>query len=863
MEIELYENQKIEKEKISGLFKFLFTCLGAMLPLISLYRGTKLNSSFFVTIRFSLPIALFLTVIYVLVYSYLIFSHGQNKKRVALLFMSLYLFYVIFMWDEIVNGLNWWLYSFEEGNLQMFYMGDFGVSQNHFIFAALGVYALVIVLLSWKRVFRFQLFLLAVWWIVLGGINFDLLFHWRVVFFVLYIFCLLGMGNKRVTRRNGKSYYSQIKIIRSKAVWQNGIWLVVLCILLIGIYGIVQSPAKYKDSAEFVKKQDQFLDFIETHTLEEAWNLLKKEVIPSDIASGGMAGGKLGRVKGIEYSDSPQLEIIIPLAARADGMYIKGFVGGEYTGNEWIGEEDKEEFTVDKRTYDILSGMEEITTRAISIRVLDAENIYSYRPYFARLSSSLRRMQNGEEYFYQDKSTEEYVDAVYSFCKYNQAGIFAIEDFHYGTSSNEFATAIVKEKRYREEALEKYLDVSKVGKLDEELSGQNIEDENGEMLIADGRIVESYYYSHGLTPYIKYVQNFLQTHAEYNLTPGKLEEGEDFVENFLYKKRKGYCTAFASAGTMIFRRLGIPARYVEGYILGKNDIADGADHDYINEDYVKDGEACYGVRFTLTDRNAHAWVEIYEDGVGWIPVEVTPGYEGEVNTLGERKKSEENQSSERNTSTTKKTEEKSTKEKKNREEYTSASNQQESQTVSQNKTKGTAKGRKTLLVILFSVVILYILISSIIIYKKKHKIFYRKKKKEKKPRKSRKDKESYVVWCTPKDQYQKAFFGWEKAWHRVLRFQGYREEGLQSLGGLAGCVVQIYTYLDKDYVFENLKLMEKCHYSKEGVEQEEYKQIYEFLYGMVFASYAHAKFWEKPFLKILVSRYFHFGKIGV
>ena len=168
-----------------------------------------------------------------------------------------------------------------------------------------------------------------------------------------------------------------------------------------------------------------------------------------------------------------------------------------------------------------------------------------------------------------------------------------------------------------------------------------------------------------------------------------------------------------------------------------------------------------------------------------------------------------------------------------------------------------------MLVILFSVVILYILISSIIMYKKKHKIFYRKKKKEKKPRKSRKDKESYVVWCTPKDQYQKAFFRWEKAWHRVLRFQGYREEGLQSLGGLAGCVVQIYTYLDKDYVFENLKLMEKCHYSKEGVEQEEYKQIYEFLYGMVFASYAHAKFWEKPFLKILVSRYFHFGKIGV
>ena len=422
----------------------------------------------------------------------------------------------------------------------------------------------------------------------------------------------------------------------------------------------------------------------------------------------------------------------------------------------------------------------------------------------------------------------------------------------------------MKEKRYREEVWEKYLDVSGAEKLEEEMSWQNIEDENGELLIADGKMVESYYYSHGLSPYIKYVQNFLQTHAEYNLTPGKLGEGEDFVDNFLYKKKKGYCTAFASAGTLIFRRLGIPARYVEGYVIGKNDILDGADHAYINGDYVKDGEASYGVCFTLTDRNAHAWVEIYEDGVGWIPVEVTPGYEGEVDAIGERRTLEESrQSSESNTSVTKNTEQKSTKETKDKEEYSSATKQQESQTVKQTQSKNKAKGRNTMLLILLCVVIVYIVVSSLIMYKKKHKTFYRKKKKEKKSKRSKKDNESYVVWCTPRDQYQKAFLGWEKAWHRVLKFQGYRENRLQSLGGLAGCVVQIYTYMDEDYVYENLKLMEKCHYSKEGVGQEEYRQIYEFLYGMVFASYTHAKFWEKPFLKILVSRYFHFGKIGV
>ena len=862
MEIELYENQKIENQKIIVSFQFLFTCLGVMLPLISLYGKAEIVS-FITSIRFSMPIALFLAVVYVIVYSYLIFSHGKNKKKLALSFIALYIFYVIFMWEEIISGLDWWLYAFREGNLQMFYIGNFSESQSYFIFAALGVYAFIIVLLSWKRVFRLQLFILAAWWIALGGISFDLLFHWRMVFFVFYIFCLLGMGTKRITRRNGKAYYSRIKNIRRKAVWQNGIVLLVICILLIGIYGAVQSPIKYEDSAAFVKKQDRFLDFIENHTLEEAWNILKKEVISSDIASGGMAGGKLGRVKGIEYSDIPQLKIIIPVAAKSEGMYIKGFVGGEYKGNEWIGEEDEEEFTVEKRSYDILSGMEEITTRAISIRVLDAENTYSYRPYFAKLSNKLERVKDGEDYFYQDKASGADVDAVYSFCKYNQAGIFAIDYYHYATSSDEFANAVVKEKSYREKVREKYLEFSGLKQLDEELGRQNIEDENGELLITDGKMVESYYYSHGLSPYIKYVQSFLSNHAEYNLTPGKLEEGEDFVETFLYKKKKGYCTSFASAGTLIFRRLGIPARYVEGYILGKNDIADGAEHDYINGDYVKDGEANYGVCFTLTDRNAHAWVEIYEDGVGWIPVEVTPGYEGEVNAIGSIRASEENSEYSQNTYTTKSTEQKSTREKVDEDGTAAVAEQQETQAVSQSQKKSKAKERKTLLLILFCTVIVYVAVSSLIMYRKKNKTFYRKRKKEKRVRKRRKDHESYVVWSVPKDQYQKAFLGWEKAWHKVLKFQGYRENSLQSLGNLAGGVVQIYTYLEKDYVYEHLKLMEKCHYSKEGIKQEEYKQIYDFLYGMVFASYTHARFWEKPFLKILVRRYFHFKEIGV
>ena len=60
----------------------------------------------------------------------------------------------------------------------------------------------------------------------------------------------------------------------------------------------------------------------------------------------------------------------------------------------------------------------------------------------------------------------------------------------------------------------------------------------------------------------------------------------------------------------MFRYYGIPARYVEGYLITP-DAAKKAD---------KSG------KLTITDNDAHAWVEYYQDRIGWIPFEVTPPY---------------------------------------------------------------------------------------------------------------------------------------------------------------------------------------------------------------------------------------------
>lgn len=112
-----------------------------------------------------------------------------------------------------------------------------------------------------------------------------------------------------------------------------------------------------------------------------------------------------------------------------------------------------------------------------------------------------------------------------------------------------------------------------------------------------------------------YVRKKLDEQADYSMTAEKVPKGEDFVDYFFFQSKKGYCMHFAAAGTLMFRALGIPARYVEGYVVNSKIIRK-------NEKNYQMGET---VELNIPDRNAHAWVEVY-NGASWIPVEVTPGY---------------------------------------------------------------------------------------------------------------------------------------------------------------------------------------------------------------------------------------------
>lgn len=79
------------------------------------------------------------------------------------------------------------------------------------------------------------------------------------------------------------------------------------------------------------------------------------------------------------------------------------------------------------------------------------------------------------------------------------------------------------------------------------------------------------------------------------------------MDYFLFHQKKGYCTYFASAFGVLARCVGIPTRYVEGFMV-----------DYKEKDNVG--------AYQVGSNNAHAWVEAYIEGIGWIPFEPTPAF---------------------------------------------------------------------------------------------------------------------------------------------------------------------------------------------------------------------------------------------
>lgn len=115
--------------------------------------------------------------------------------------------------------------------------------------------------------------------------------------------------------------------------------------------------------------------------------------------------------------------------------------------------------------------------------------------------------------------------------------------------------------------------------------------------------------SDGIYSALNQIRQCLSSETTYTEMMPQIPEGEDPIRWFLTEGKQGNDVYYAAAATEAFRAYGIPARYVEGY--------------YLSADQIQKEES--GTN-TLTGADAHAWVEVYFDGVGWLPLDTTPGY---------------------------------------------------------------------------------------------------------------------------------------------------------------------------------------------------------------------------------------------
>lgn len=99
------------------------------------------------------------------------------------------------------------------------------------------------------------------------------------------------------------------------------------------------------------------------------------------------------------------------------------------------------------------------------------------------------------------------------------------------------------------------------------------------------------------------IRDYVRNSARYTLDPERMDSrNKDFARWFLEESNTGYCVHFATATTVLLKAAGIPSRYVSGYMVV--------------------GEK--GVPITVTDNDAHAWVEYWLPGFGWTVLESTP-----------------------------------------------------------------------------------------------------------------------------------------------------------------------------------------------------------------------------------------------
>lgn len=398
-----------------------------------------------------------------------------------------------------------------------------------------------------------------------------------------------------------------------------GMTAMVISIFCFAIIFLSMKIFNYERPDKLNKIYNIAVDYIHGGSVDKAINDFVASVTRNVTPSGAINHGHLGKFDEISFDGHTVLEVTIPKAT--DTIYLRGFVGSVYTGDSWEqlspSSYSKLKTIIDEFETDGLSPLlfdsynlkytpSSMPNYSFTVKNIDANNTCLYMPYNL-IPESISRYEIINDSMFTGQS-DTYIGQFYDAGNY-----YGYRNLFRKRWS--IPSALVRdEAAYRYFVYENYLDIP------DEFLSEMILNESYHSYITKEEIQTGKSSLDEMTVFSRklyYIKCWLRDNCEYSLSAGKLPSGKDFVNHFL-ETRKGSCSHFASAAVIMCRYAGIPARYVEGYIIKPSDFPD-------------DTEIGTTAHVEIPDTRGHAWVEVYIDGFGWYPMEFTSGY-GNVRT---------------------------------------------------------------------------------------------------------------------------------------------------------------------------------------------------------------------------------------
>lgn len=294
--------------------------------------------------------------------------------------------------------------------------------------------------------------------------------------------------------------------------------------------------------------------------------------------------GMSSDIDGSLPSGNIQMSRATAIRVQADipfSSYLRAYSLADYADNEWHEAQESYENSDSLSMYTQYLSSNFVPSYQ-TVRILPQRNYdFQFLPYFFS--------DNNQQYPVLFDSYVEYqnqeVEVIYQY----------EEDPNASQEDGSFYVSDRYDYDYEDYVYETYLNVPE--SLDESLS--QLLDENDVIASDDMNASDA----------VSDVRALLAQQADYNLNAGTLPTEEDFVSYFLFENHKGSCTHFATAGALILRELGIPTRYVRGYVMNESDF--------------HNGEA------RIPQYRSHAWIEVFENEKGWVPYEMTPSDDGQ------------------------------------------------------------------------------------------------------------------------------------------------------------------------------------------------------------------------------------------